>query len=56
MTEGTYAHGETGIRFKTWTSQDGGFTFGMTLPENALEKDANEYLGLIVSAAPTERC
>jgi hypothetical protein len=49
MTEGTYSHILTGIRLKTWSSQDGGFTFGMTLPDTALEKDANEYIGLIVS-------
>ncbi len=61
---GTYTEPNTGITFYTsvqangkiaggdgWGSlvSDGGFTFGIALPENALTVDADEYIGLIVS-------
>ncbi|KAL2178314.1 cellobiose dehydrogenase [Thermothelomyces heterothallicus CBS 202.75] len=48
MTEGTYTDEATGIQFKTWTTSEGApFTFGLTLPADALEKDATEYIGLL---------
>jgi len=50
MTEGTYTDEATGIEFKTWTAAEGApFTFGLTLPADALENDATEYIGLLVS-------
>ncbi|KAL2198241.1 cellobiose dehydrogenase [Corynascus similis CBS 632.67] len=48
MTEGTYTDEATGIEFKTWTAAEGApFTFGLTLPADALENDATEYIGLL---------
>lgn len=40
---------ETGIEFVTWSQEaDSSFTFGIALPPNALEEDADEYIGLLV--------
>ncbi|KAK3995717.1 hypothetical protein QBC44DRAFT_12461 [Cladorrhinum sp. PSN332] len=52
LSEGTYTDQTTGIKFKTW-AQDAGaasespFTFGLSLPGDALTKDATEYLGIL---------
>lgn len=53
-----YKDEKTGIQLGTWgytpdaTSEDdpgfGAYTFGMALPEDAMTKDANEYIGILV--------
>lgn len=53
-----YKDEKSGIEFGTWaytadaSSEDdpgfGAYTFGMALPEDALTKDANEYIGILV--------
>lgn len=53
-----YTDADTGIIFDTWsatsTQTDGGLTVGFAFPEDALETDATEFIGLLVSflAAP----
>ncbi|KAK1834107.1 cellobiose dehydrogenase [Podospora conica] len=45
-----YKDAETGIVFKTWSATGANaapFTFGLSLPSDALEKDATEYIGLL---------
>ena len=48
-----YTDPDTGIIFDTWsvsTAQSkGGMTMGFAMPEGALETDATEYIGLLVS-------
>lgn len=40
---------ETGVDFVTRTQErSSSFTFGIALPENALEEHADEYIGLLV--------
>lgn len=54
MTAGSHLDVQTGINFTTWSSvptktgQDK-FTFGIVLPRDAATKDANEFIGLLVS-------
>nr|ADT70776.1 cellobiose dehydrogenase [Hypoxylon haematostroma] len=43
-----YKDPETGIEFGTWVQGDQ--TIGLTLPEDALTKDANEYIGYLKCA------
>jgi len=45
-----YTDEETGIAFTTWSVPD--ITYGLALPADALEKDATEFIGLLVSFAP----
>ncbi|OTA96404.1 cellobiose dehydrogenase protein [Hypoxylon sp. CO27-5] len=40
-----YTDPDTGIEFGTWTQ--GGQTIGLALPEDALTKDATEYIGIL---------
>ncbi|KAI1418705.1 hypothetical protein F5Y13DRAFT_196459 [Hypoxylon sp. FL1857] len=40
-----YTDPDTGIEFGTWAQ--GGQTFGLALPEDALTKDATEYIGIL---------
>jgi cellobiose dehydrogenase (acceptor) len=50
MNEGSYTDAATGVKFKTWTAPgESLYTFGMALPEDALTKNATEYIGLLVS-------
>lgn len=53
----TYTDADTGIIFNTWsassTQTDGGLTVGFAFPEDALETDATEYIGLLVSLFAT---
>lgn len=44
-----YEDPDTGIIFDTWTSPSSDITFGFALPTDALEVDATEYIGYIVS-------
>lgn len=45
-----YTDSKTNITFTTWSFTDsGGMTYGMALPEDALTKDATEYIGILVS-------
>lgn len=46
-----YKDSTSGIEFGTWTPGTG-FTFGLALPDDALTKDANEYIGLLVGSCP----
>lgn len=55
-----YTDADTGIIFDTWsatsTQTDGGLTVGFAFPEDALETDATEFIGLLVSLfAPLRR-
>jgi hypothetical protein len=61
QTVSSYTDKLTGIQLATWgflpnaTDPDSipasaAFTFGMALPGDALDKDANEYIGVLVSA------
>ena len=47
-----YTDPETGIIFDTWsassTQTKGGLTMGFAMPEDALETDATEFIGLLV--------
>ncbi|KAI1402017.1 hypothetical protein F4819DRAFT_496243 [Hypoxylon fuscum] len=43
-----YTDLETGIEFGTWTQS--GMTYGLALPEDALTKDATEYIGILQCA------
>ncbi|KAL4807494.1 hypothetical protein BDV18DRAFT_135433 [Aspergillus unguis] len=54
-----YTDSDTGIVFNTWTveksSSAAGFTFGVALPEDALDTDADEFIGyLSCSSAATD--
>jgi len=51
-----YTDAESGITFKTWSTgaNVAPFTFGLSLPSDALEKDATEYIGLLVGRMPVE--
>ncbi|KAI2606095.1 uncharacterized protein GGS25DRAFT_373452 [Hypoxylon fragiforme] len=40
-----YTDPDTGIEFGTW--EQGDITFGLALPEDALTKDATEYIGIL---------
>lgn len=55
----TYKDPKTGISFDTWnvpgSSGTAGLTFGMALPSTALEDDATEFIGYLVTL-PTSRC
>ncbi|KAH9908303.1 fungal cellulose binding domain-containing protein [Xylariomycetidae sp. FL2044] len=46
-----YTDPETGIIFDTWlvpdSATEGGLTFGVALPEDALETDAEEFIGFL---------
>ncbi|TPX15813.1 uncharacterized protein E0L32_000147 [Thyridium curvatum] len=43
-----YTDSKTNITFTTWSFTDsGGMTYGMALPEDALTKDATEYIGIL---------
>ena len=55
----TYTDKATGIQFGTWgflpnasdpdsIPASAAFTFGMALPGDALDKDASEYIGILV--------
>lgn len=55
----SYTDAKTGIKFSTWgvypnaSDPDSvpateAFTFGLALPGDALEKDSNEYIGILV--------
>jgi hypothetical protein len=44
-----YEDPDTGIIFDTWTSPSSDITFGFALPTDALEVDATEYIGYLVS-------
>jgi cellobiose dehydrogenase (acceptor) len=57
----SYTDKATGIQFSTWgvfpnasdpdsVAPSAAFMFGMALPGDALTKDANEYIGILVSA------
>jgi len=59
QTVGTYTDKTTGVQLRTWgflpdandpdsIPATAAFTFGMALPADALEKDANEYIGVLV--------
>lgn len=56
MSAGEYTDPATKIKFATWTSvssdpESAGttpYTFGLTLPADALTKDATEYIGILV--------
>lgn len=41
-----YTDPDTGIEFGTWAQGDQ--TVGLALPEDALSKDADEYIGILV--------
>lgn len=45
-----YEDPDTGIIFDTWTSPSSDITFGFALPTDALDVDATEYIGYIVSS------
>ncbi|RYP53579.1 hypothetical protein DL768_001443 [Monosporascus sp. mg162] len=54
-----YTDPDTGITFDTWIVPDrnsaprgtfGGMTFGVALPSNALEVDADEFIGILISS------
>ncbi|KAK4123284.1 carbohydrate-binding module family 1 protein [Parathielavia appendiculata] len=53
----TFTDAESGIVFNSWTvpgdtgQTQGGFTFGMALPSDALTTDANEFIGYLKCAA-----
>lgn len=51
-----YTDPDTGIIFDTWsassTQTKGGFTMGFAMPEDALETDATEFIGLLVCHLP----
>lgn len=58
MADGTYTDQTSGIKFKTWTqgteaTEASPFTFGLALPGDALTKNANEYLGILVCGSST---
>lgn len=50
----TFTDPETGIIFNTWgipngaPQTQGGLTFGVALPQDALETDASEFIGYLV--------
>jgi hypothetical protein len=50
----TFTDPQTGIIFNSWgipadsPQTQGGFTFGMALPSNALSTDATEFIGYLV--------
>lgn len=46
-----YEDPESGIIFDTWASSSGSITFGVSLPEDALENDADEFIGYLVSSS-----
>lgn len=53
MTPGVYTDSKTEIQFSTWSQEpdevgNGGFVFGMVLPEDAGTKNATEYIGMLV--------
>jgi cellobiose dehydrogenase (acceptor) len=61
QTVSSYTDKTTGIQFGTWgflpnasdpdsIPASAAFTFGMALPGDALEKDANEYIGVLVGS------
>lgn len=47
-----YTDPETGIIFDTWsastTQTNGGMMMGFAMPEDALEVDATEFIGILV--------
>ncbi|KAK3375743.1 hypothetical protein B0T24DRAFT_206703 [Lasiosphaeria ovina] len=56
MAEAPYTDAKTGIKFNTWSTTNGSdpeaasvapFTFGLSLPGDALTKDATEYIGIL---------
>ena len=58
MVQGSYKDSKSGISFSTWSttpsddpdsSAQVDFTWGLALPDGALKKDANEYIGYLVS-------
>ncbi|RYO77912.1 hypothetical protein DL766_001885 [Monosporascus sp. MC13-8B] len=48
---GEYTDPDTAITYQTWSiaqsANTGAFTFGLVLPEDALTRDASEYIGLL---------
>jgi len=52
----TFTDPQTGITFNTWglpngsPQTQGGYTFGMALPEDAFSTDATEFIGYLVRA------
>lgn len=52
LSPSNYTDVPTGINFTTWATPGlngtGAFSFGFVLPEDALKKDATEYIGRLV--------
>lgn len=52
LSPSTFTDQATGINFSTWATPgvdgQGAFSFGFVLPEDALKKDATEYIGRLV--------
>ena len=50
----TFTDPDSGVVFNTWgipnggAQTQGGFTFGVALPEDALSTDADEFIGYLV--------
>lgn len=51
----TFTDPDSGVVFNSWgvpsgsSQTQGGFTFGVALPSDALTKDADEFIGYLVS-------
>ncbi|TPX17845.1 uncharacterized protein E0L32_002946 [Thyridium curvatum] len=53
MTQGTYIDPDSALRFTSWSSTPdadgrGAFTFGMTLLDDAADKNATDYVGVLI--------
>lgn len=48
----SYTDEATGIKFDTWAANDN-MTIGVSLPSDALDKNADEMIGLLVRYHPT---